>query len=195
MRVAMLDMPFPGADAAESPTEASARAGDREAWNELIARHNRRVVLVLMGAGLPPQQARDVAQEAWLRLIRQADAGKLERLQLPGLAVRQALFLARSEARKPGGGAVELDASAAPILGSVESPEARFLAVERLTRARARLAELSPSAQKVFGLLYGEPHLSHAEIAARIGLSVQRVRQIICEVRKELRADLEGDEP
>lgn len=191
MRVAMLDIPFPGADAAESPTEASARAGDREAWNELIARHNRRVVLVLMGAGLPPQQARDVAQEAWLRLIRQADAGKLERLQLPGLAVRQALFLARSEARKPGA-AVELDASAAP---TVESPEARFLAVERLTRARARLAELSPSAQKVFGLLYGEPHLSHAEIAARIGLSVQRVRQIICEVRKELRADLEGDEP
>lgn len=193
MRVAMLDMPFPGADASESPTEASARGGDREAWNELIARHNRRVVLVLMGAGLPPSQARDVAQEAWLRLIRQADAGKLERLQLPGLAVRQALFLARSEARKPGNATVELDAS--PVPGAVESPEARFLAVERLTRARARLAELSPSAQKVFGLLYGEPHLSHAEIAARIGLSVQRVRQIICEVRKELRADLEGDEP
>lgn len=193
MRVAMLDMPFPAADSTEGPTEASARGGDREAWNELIALHNRRVVLVLVGAGLPPAQARDVAQEAWLRLIRQADAGKLERLQLPGLAVRQALFLARSEARKSG--AVTADAGPPLTAPTVESPEARFLAVERLTRAKARLSELSPSAQKVFGLLYGEPHLSHAEIAARIGLSVQRVRQIICEVRKELRADLEGDEP
>ena len=75
----------------------------------------------------------------------------------------------------------------------MESAEARYLAAERLTRAKARLAELSPSARKVFELLYGDPHLSHAEIAARIGLSVQRVRQIICEVRKELRADLEGE--
>ncbi|MEW5740611.1 MAG: sigma-70 family RNA polymerase sigma factor [Myxococcota bacterium] len=185
----MLDMPFTGADAAESPTEASARAGDREAWNELIARHDRRVVLVLLGAGLKPQQARDVAQEAWLRLIRQADSGKLERLQLPGLVVRQALFLAHSEARKAGHQVAEGEG---PGL-AVESPEARYLALERLQRAKERLAELSPSAQKIFGLLYGEPHLSHAEIAARIGLSVQRVRQIICEVRKELRAGLEGE--
>lgn len=191
MRVAMLDMPFPGADAVEGQVEAQARAGDREAWNALIARHDRRVVLVLMGAGLLPQQARDVAQEAWLRLIRQADAGKLSRLQLPGLAVRQALFLAKSEARKAGA-ATAADDGPSP---TVDSPEARYLSVERLTRAKARLAELSPSAQRVFALLYGEPHLSHAEIAARIGLSVQRVRQIVCEVRKELRADLEGVDP
>ncbi|MCC6335278.1 MAG: sigma-70 family RNA polymerase sigma factor [Myxococcales bacterium] len=189
MRVAMLDMPLTGADATESPTEASARAGDRAAWNQLIARYDRRVVLVLLGTGLKPQQARDVAQEAWLRLIRQADAGKLSRLQLPGLAVRQALFLARSEARKAPGALTEPDG---PSL-AVESPEARYLALEALARAREHLAELSPSAQRVFGLLYAEPHLSHAEIAARIGLSVQRVRQIICEVRKELRAGLEGE--
>jgi RNA polymerase sigma factor (sigma-70 family) len=190
MRVAMLDMPFTGAEAAESQTETSARSGDRGAWNALIARHDRRVVLTLLGAGLLPAQARDVAQEAWLRLIRQADAGKLARLQLPGLVVRQALFLAQSVARKGGAAVVDADPSTSV---TVESPEARYLAAERLTRAKARLAELSPSAQKVFELLYGEPHLSHAEIAARIGLSVQRVRQIICEVRKELRADLEGE--
>jgi RNA polymerase sigma-70 factor (ECF subfamily) len=35
--------------------------------------------------------------------------------------------------------------------------------------------------------------LSHAEVAKKVGLSLQRVRQILCEVRKELREALEGE--
>jgi RNA polymerase sigma-70 factor (ECF subfamily) len=39
-------------------------------------------------------------------------------------------------------------------------------------------------------LIYENPDLPHAEAAAQVGLSVQRVRQILCEVRKRLRAVL-----
>lgn len=183
-----MDITLEGVLPMEGATEAAARSGDRRAWTELIALHNRRVVLSLLARGVLPAQAKEIAQEAWLRLISQADAQKLVRLELPGLAIRQAHFLARSDARKA-------DASAPlaqewPQLVS-ESPEEAFLSKEKLRKARECVAELSPSARAVFERLYGDPQLSHAEVAARVGLSVQRVRQIVCEVRKILRAELE----
>jgi RNA polymerase sigma-70 factor (ECF subfamily) len=189
--VAMLELPLQPVTALEGPVEVAARGGDRGAWSELIARHNRRVLLALIAHGVLPAQAREVAQEAWLKLITRADARQLERLELPGLAIRQALFLARSEQRKPGQGAEPLEGSGALQVAG-ESEEERFFSRELLQKAHARVQDLSPSARAVFERLYGEPHLSHAEIAARVGLSVQRVRQIICEVRKVLRAELEG---
>lgn len=187
-----MDITLEGSVKLEGATEAAARTGDRAAWTELISRHNRRVVLSLLAHGVLPAQAKEMAQEAWLRLITQADAKKLDRLELPGLAIRQALFLARSEARKPGQENESLDD--APE-AATESPEAHFFNRERLQKAHELLQELSPSARAVFERLYGDPQLSHAEVAARVGLSVQRVRQIVCEVRKVLRAELERVEP
>lgn len=87
----MMDITLEGSVPAEGATEAAARGGDRGAWTELIARHNRRVMLSLLAHGVLPAQAKEMAQEAWLRLITQADAKKLLRLELPGLAIRQAL--------------------------------------------------------------------------------------------------------
>ena len=188
----MMDITLEGSVPLEGATEAAARGGDRSAWTELITRHNRRVMLSLLAHGVLPAQAKEMAQEAWLRLITQADAKKLPRLELPGLAIRQALFLARSEARKPGSSPEPLeDAPEA----STDTLETAFFDRERLMKAHQRLQDLSPSARAVFDRLYGDPQLSHAEVAARVGLSVQRVRQIICEVRKVLRADLEGEKP
>ena len=189
MPVATMDLTLAPTAVKEGVTEAAARAGDRTAWNQLIAAHNRRVLLALLAHGVLPAQAREIAQEAWLRLITQADAKKLDRLELPGLAIRQALFLARSERRKPGHQVESLED--VPEL-PVDSMEAQYFSRERLEKARARVRDLSPSARAIFERLYAEPSLSHAELATRVGLSVQRVRQIICEVRKVLRAELEG---
>ena len=186
----MMDITLEGSVKMEGATEAAARKGDRAAWTELIARHNRRVVLSLLAHGVLPAQAKEMAQEAWLRLITRADAKKLDRLELPGLAIRQALFLAKSEARRPGQQGELLDDGAET---ATQSPEALFFDRERLQRAHERLQEFSPSARAVFERLYGDPQLSHAEVAARVGLSVQRVRQIVCEVRKVLRAELEAE--
>lgn len=188
-RVATIDIALEGTSHNEGATEVAARGGDRSAWSALIARHNRRVMLSLLAQGVVPSHAKEIAQEAWLRLITQADAQKLERLELPGLAIRQATFLARSDRRKAGHDSVSLDE--APE-GLSESPELALLSRERLLRARERLSDFSPSAQAIFEQLYGDPHISHAEVAAQVGLSVQRVRQILCEVRKVLRLELEG---
>jgi RNA polymerase sigma-70 factor (ECF subfamily) len=172
---------------APSEAERAALHGDRDAWSRLIAKHERRVVLSLLAAGVPPAEAREFAHDAWLRVMEQADAGRLEYLPLPGLVVRQALFLARAAARKPQGTPEDL---AAP-----PSIEEQYFTRERLERARAAVERLPGSSREVFLLLYAQPQLAHAEVAARVGLSVQRVRQILCEVRKTLRAELEEEPP
>ena len=189
MRVAIMDIGWEGLSAAAGDAERAALAGDRAAWNTLVARHDRRVVLALVAAGVRPAQARDIAQEAWLTLIRRADAKQLPHLQLPGLAVRQALYLAKTQGRRPQGEPLpEAEALVA------DAPDAfdHVLTAERLRAAQAVLRTCSDSAQRVFSLLYSQPHLSHAEVAQQVGLSVQRVRQIVCEVRKKLRPALGG---
>jgi RNA polymerase sigma-70 factor (ECF subfamily) len=163
--------------------ETSALRGDATAWGALVRRHGRRVTLALIADGVPPAQARDLAQDAWLRLMEQARAGGLTYLKLPGLAVRQARFLARSSERRA-------RAEVLPGPAEAASPESGYMARERLERARAIVERLGGSARAVFAMLYGEPELPLPEVAARLGLSRQRVRQIVCEVRAVLRREL-----
>ena len=71
--------------------------------------------------------------------------------------------------------------------------ESRLLTQERVARALDVLSRCSASARTVFRLAYGGEGLSHTEVAQRAGLSLQRVRQILCEVRAKLRTELEGE--
>ncbi len=168
-----------------------AMLGENDAWQALISRHDRRVVVQLLGRGVPLWRAKELAQEAWMRLLQQARAGRLTSLSLPGLAVAQALFLWREDARRPSAAAPMAELPDAAAAGP--DPEGHLLASERLSRANALLRHCSPSAQEVFALYYREPHLAAAEVATRVGLSTQRVRQILCEVRKKLRDELLED--
>ena len=65
---------------------------------------------------------------------------------------------------------------------------------QELTVALDAFDQCSTSAQNVFRTVYEEPGLSHSEAAAKLGLSVQRVRQVICEVRKKLRRAIDAAE-
>jgi len=81
------------------------------------------------------------------------------------------------------------------ILDPAPSAFDRIVARESLARASAELDRCSPKARAVFDAVYEDEGASHAETAERLGLSVQRVRQTICEVRARLRAVLDDDEP
>lgn len=176
----------------------AALSGDAQAWSALVDRHNHRVVVALLARGIRIDRAKDIAQEAWMRLVEQQRLGKLDRLQLPGLAITQATFLALEAQRRDAGARKHDPIDEPKIACALTDPhcnaEARLMTEERVARAVEVLSRCSPSARKVFRLAYGGEGLSHAEVARRVGLSLQRVRQILCEVRAKLRAELEGED-
>lgn len=168
-----------------------ALAGDIAAWNALIAKHNHRVVVSLLARGIVVERAKDIAQDAWLRLIEQQRAGNLSELKLPALAVTQAIFLSIDAARRDVRARTLPEAEAHGVADPCPGADMRMMSEERLALAEKVLGKCAPSARRVFELAYGGEGLSHADIAERVGLSTQRVRQIVCEVRKLLRAAME----
>jgi len=166
------------------------------AWRELIARHDRAVVLSLLARGVRLDRAREIAHDAWARLYEQHTLGRLERLELPGLAIAQAAFLAASDGRRsqralralPPGPLAEV----ADVADGNRSPEERLALKQDLATAQAVLAGCPARAQEVFSLAFQNPERPQAEIARQVGLSVQRVRQILWEVRGRIRAALEA---
>jgi RNA polymerase sigma factor (sigma-70 family) len=190
------DLLAPGA-AARVDGQGELVGGDRVDWNDLMRRHGHRVVVSLLGRGVAVDRAKDLAQDAWMRIIAQHQAGRLPTMRVPGLVVAQALFLARDEARRRR----RRDALSAPVLearsdepAQAHAPlERRVAAREDLRRVLEVVAASYPSARNVFALSYGPRALGPAEIAAELGLSCQRVRQIICELRKRLRDELRDE--
>ncbi|MFO0595734.1 MAG: sigma-70 family RNA polymerase sigma factor [Myxococcaceae bacterium] len=160
-------------------------------WKRAVEDHGHRLVLSLLASGLRLDEARDVAQETWLKVMEAAAAGKLERLEFPGLLVRQASFLVadrqrQRRARPPG------PMSEAEALCSTQSPEHEAHAQQLVVRMRAGLATVTPREREVLEAALARPDVRHDELARSEGLSVQRFRQLLCSVRSKLRRVLEA---
>jgi RNA polymerase sigma-70 factor (ECF subfamily) len=166
---------------------------DTELWDRLIRSHDRSVWLSLVAIGVKPESARELAQSTWMRLMEKHAAGELDGLELPGLAIRQARFLALDELRRDQAEQRRVeevlrgDAGAVPL-----DAERQIAGRQELERVAIVLAGCAPSAQRLFQLLYGRG-LSHAEAASALGLSVQRARQLLCETRRRIREAFEED--
>nr|HEX4315333.1 sigma-70 family RNA polymerase sigma factor [Kofleriaceae bacterium] len=163
-------------------------------WSELVARHDRAVWLSVVALGIAPDHAREIAQMAWAKLIEQRRRGAIGELRMPGLAIAQARFIALDAMRRLGIERRHLGAAAAVACEHDDvSPEAQAIARQRAERAAAALGRCSPQEQRVFHAVYDDPSRPHADIARELALSVQRVRQILCEVRRALRDAMESD--
>ncbi len=181
------------------PRIERARKGDTRAWDALIALHGRRVMLVLLARGVRAARAEEIVQETWARLVAKSKEGGLERLELPGLAITHAVRASIDDQRadrtrrassldEPGERHAALD-----VADGGASPLDRLVSRAALERALAELERCPPRAREVFTLVYDNPELPHAEAAERAGLSVQRLRQTLCEVRARLRAAMVED--
>lgn len=155
-------------------------------WEIAIREHDRRVYLSVLALGLTTDQAREIAQAAWARLIEQHARGELTELELPGLAIRQARFLALNELRRLR--REQRSFAAVPERAPVSDVEQVVGSREELASVLAAVATCSPTARQVFRLVYGTPGGSATRAAHELGLSLQRVRQILCETRAHIRA-------
>ena len=163
-------------------------------WTDLVRQHNRAVVVSLLALRVPFEHAAELAQATWAKLIEKHRNGRLRELQLPGLAIAQARFLALDEMRRQGSAGkkfVSLDeVSGQPHPDS--PPEDRIHSRRQLERMLDALEKLSPSAQRVFRLVYADAR-PHTQVADEVGLSLQRVRQTLCEIRAVLRHAVEQE--
>jgi RNA polymerase sigma factor (sigma-70 family) len=160
------------------------------AWGRHVARHGRAVILALLARGVPLDRAKDLAQAAWMRLWERECAGELPFVELPGLAIRQARLLLADERRtRRRQEELRIVDFSMPLM----DPADRYLSRDQLRRLDREVARLPENARQVFRLVYGGEGLSHAQIALRLGLSVERVRHLICEARRKLRPLLEED--
>ncbi|MCA9707815.1 MAG: sigma-70 family RNA polymerase sigma factor [Myxococcales bacterium] len=160
-------------------------------WDEMMRRHGRRVVVALVSRGVPLERAKELAQDAWMKVIDRHRAGQLPEVTLPGLVITQAGFLARDDLRRQERRARLDEPRQRASHGVALDLEQQLDARQQLRVVRTVLDRASPSAQRVFALLYGANAMTPAEAAAELGLSVQRVRQIVCELRKRIRAELD----
>ncbi len=160
-----------------------------ELWDDAIRRHGHRVYVSVLALGLSPDRAREIVQATWTRLMEQHAAGALVELEFPGLAIRQARFLALNELQRR---RVEKRVLAA-VPDAPPPPDVdRIVASrEQIDRMLDALATCSPTAKRVFRLVYATPNGTCASAAAEVGLSLQRVRQILCETRAVIRRALE----
>lgn len=158
-------------------------------WSDSIAQHDHTVVVALLSKGVRLDDARDLAQESWTRLIAADQAGRLERIELPGLAIHQAMFLL-SERRRVSKRRVEVPEVEAHELSGAAQPEAIIESRQALAIVAAELARATPRVREVMEASLSAS-IPHAEHAAAIGVSVQRFRQVLCIVRARLRAAVE----
>jgi RNA polymerase sigma-70 factor (ECF subfamily) len=172
-------------------TDLSARAlaSDRAAWDELVRRHNPRVIALLVARGTRVDRAKEIAHDAWARLLEKQQAGELHELKLPALILQQAMFLAIDATRRAAREATPERAPDRP--DPMPGMEDVLTSRAQLARAKAAFAECSPAEQRVFRVVYERPELKCREIAALLGLSEQRVKQITYEVRRRIRSALE----
>lgn len=78
---------------------AAARRGDAAAWQALHGRYNRIVVAAARRCGLGPEQADDVAQTTWMRLVENID-GIRNDVAIPAWLVRTSMREAYALSRR-----------------------------------------------------------------------------------------------
>jgi RNA polymerase sigma-70 factor (ECF subfamily) len=136
-----------------------------------------------------------------MRLMAQQRAGQLRTLELPGLAIAQVRWLAR-EARRTWARRASIAPTVAATGPETEvadpcednDPTARAEQDDRARRVRLALAACPQRMQQVMLAVYGSDPRTHAEVARELGLSVQRVRQTVCEARARIRRTLAEQE-
>lgn len=145
----------------------AALAGDRDAWDVIVAEHTKLLWWIARSHRLDEATAADVVQTVWLQLIRFGDRiSDPERLRgwLATTARRESLRRAR-------GREVPVDEwGDAPDRFGGEVDEG-MLDEERLDLVLAAFADLPPEDQALLRLICSVPPKSYEEIAAILGRS------------------------
>ena len=150
---------------------AAALAGNRSAWDTLVARFGPLITSVTRRFGLSPSDADDVRQTVWLRLLEHL-ADLREPRALPGWI---ATTTRREALRVLSGRRVEpVDPQTDTRLDTVttDEPDANLLRAERRHAVHAGLAELHAPQRDLLQLTVADTDNSYRQISRRLGIPI-----------------------
>lgn len=152
---------------------SACRAGQANAWEDLVTRYERLVISIALSYGLSRDDAADVTQTTFLALFRSlAVLSRDTRLSawLATVAHRQTRRVLQSR-RHEHPDALDLLDERAPPLGPTDSnPMERWELVEWLDYG---LASLNERCRRLLLTLYFDPSgPSYADVASRLGLAI-----------------------
>jgi RNA polymerase sigma-70 factor (ECF subfamily) len=170
----------------------AARAGDREAFGELVVLHERLVFRTSLAALGHPEDAEDAAQEAFVMAWRKLPGFRGDstfRTWLLTIVWRKALdrrrvrtlWLSRTRQRTSDDTADPLD----EIAANLASPEQDAVSRDLARRIRAEILRLSPKIKDAF-LLATSGDYSYDEIGALLRIPVGTVKWRVSEARRIL---------
>ena len=179
------------------------RRGEAAAYETLVAEHSGDVYALLFRLTSDPEEARDLAQETFLRAFQNIDRFRGDaslKTWIYRIAINQARNRWRWWRRRRRDVTVSLDATddqrekplAATLPGDDSlNPEQETLAREREGQLRDALSGLRRSYRETV-ILRDVEGFSYEEIAATLQISIGTVKSRISRGRMELRRTLEG---
>ena len=148
---------------------ARARAGDQEAWDQIVERYAALIWRTCARHRLFGADADDVGANVWLRLVERLDSIR-EPAALPGwLATttrNECLQLLKAKQRQ-----VPVEEAELPDDEAAASDE-WLLREERHIALRAAFAALSQRCHTLLALLFRDPPPAYAEVSQRLGIAV-----------------------
>jgi RNA polymerase sigma factor (sigma-70 family) len=166
-----------------------ARNGDRQAWDALVDRYTPLIWAICRRYRLDRDDAEDVGQLVWLRLLEQ-----LENIRDPAAlagwlattAQRECLRVLRTRRPHPAGYVPDARDDPDNPAGSAEQ---ELLAAERDAALREALARLPASCQRLIALLCADPSVPYAEISTQLGIAVGSIGPYRGRCLEKLRRD------
>jgi RNA polymerase sigma factor (sigma-70 family) len=150
-----------------------ARSGDKRAWDALVERYAPLIWSICRKYRLGSNDADDVGQNVWMRLVDQLDKIRDPAALAGWLATttrRECGRLVRA-AHAPGAIVCELDPEIIPDVRT-EAVEEELLAAERHAALREAFSCLPPEGQRLIAMLIADPPVRYAEISARLGIPI-----------------------
>ena len=144
----------------------------------VVRSHHESVLRFLRRRGATPEDARDIAQEAYVRLLRYEGAIGIESpiAMLFRIAGNVAADHGRAAALQRRLRSFDTDVDAGNLASENPSAERELAAEQSLAALRVAIAALSPQCRTVF-LLSRVDELTYSEIAAKCSISVKTVEK------------------
>lgn len=179
------------ADDPDAELLARVGRGEPAAVREMVARKLPRLLALAQRLLGQHSEAEDVAQEAFVRVWKQAPHWQSGQARFDTWLHRVALNLCYDRLRGRREEALGEEADA--IVDPAPAPDESLQAAQRSARVSAALAAL-PARQREALVLQYYQELSNSEAAALMGVSVDALESLLARARRNLRAQLAGDE-